>query len=1154
MCCRFHHHLVKGENPNTSQQRRHTPFELHRLFGNRHLADFSVLSSLGSGLQVYDAQDVSPTIGDVTTVDQRRRGSSRRAARKKLELVGMDIGYGSGTSPGGYNYCLTLVDSATRMVFCYGLSRITGADLQDAFWRFLVDAGGVPSVIQCDFDPRFLGGTMARFLRSLRITVRSAPPRRQSSNGLVERTWRTGVRMARAFLAEAKLPRQFWFWALREAFHRMNLLPVRLPSSSSSSWSTPLHLFYDRPPDYRVLFPFGSLGYFHRPTDGARSRQTFESRSFVGIAVGRSDFCNGLIFYNPDLRSFSVSSDYVLDPDRSLADAFPALVYDGGIQLSLWARDNGQDKSIFPPGTPVYWRDTGSTMRNQGTVVQVPTTETATYRIQPTNPPSDTLVEIDRTNLWGVNELKQSKDVESSSPDNNVVSGDETAEVLRPAWLRDGEAVTLQCDDNGYVCGELRRDDYGEWQFVSRDKCRDNQRLIVSLPDLVHNYRDRMVDGTFIPGWTVSAQTVASGRFVSAKGLDHSKAPTTLLQLPKLTAKDRTVWTESYGEEHGSLRLMDVFDEIDTPTYEKYKAAGFVAIPTMNIFTIKPDEMGNPYRAKSRIVVLGNLEERVWTNSDRYAPVLQSTSCRLLISMAVEVGKVAKQGDCKNAFCQPELPDDKVVICAPPKGCPLSKPGTYWKLKKTLYGLRRSPRHWYEKFVSVLINDLGFVQCANDPCVLKCDPLSGEAPIYVGVYVDNFIYFSASDKVEEWFESTLRSRLTVDFMGPVSYFLGCRYQWYRTENGLAVHISQPGFVEQFLHKFNMHDCSPAKTPYRSGLPIDRVEPSGVEPDRNPRVAEYRSLMGGLTWLTISTRPDLAVAHKLLSRHITNPSAGHVDAAKHVLRYIRGTTEHRISFYQNQRDSTVRGFVSWPPQLPTPAHQGSCEFTDSNWGPQDASRPLPEGQEQRTVTADECKSLQGAMILRCGGPIWWKVEREERCSRSSCEAEIKSMDLAAKEGLHAVFIMRELGVKDAAHPIPLYNDNRGSVDWSGTGAITKRLRHLNMREVAIRDSIAHGELAVHHIPGKTNPADLLTKEHRDEHHFKLLRDHVVPPSPSVGGVGTDATSKRTNDELVARRTKDKETKPDTRAIRQPPKSVSWADIVKRRSRSDNMNVL
>ena len=40
------------------------------------------------------------------------------------------------------------------------------------------------------------------------------------------------------------------------------------------------------------------------------------------------------------------------------------------------------------------------------------------------------------------------------------------------------------------------------------------------------------------------------------------------------------------------------------------------------------------------------------------------------------------------------------------------------------------------------------------------------------------------------------------------------------------------------------------------------------------------------------------------------------------------------------------------------------FTDSNWGPQDASKPKPN--ETRTVTLEELKSIQGYYITRMGG--------------------------------------------------------------------------------------------------------------------------------------------------------------------------------------------
>ena len=48
----------------------------------------------------------------------------------------------------------------------------------------------------------------------------------------------------------------------------------------------------------------------------------------------------------------------------------------------------------------------------------------------------------------------------------------------------------------------------------------------------------------------------------------------------------------------------------------------------MNVLTIKCDELGHPVQAKSRIVVLGNLETTYWSKSDTYAPVLGQLSRR----------------------------------------------------------------------------------------------------------------------------------------------------------------------------------------------------------------------------------------------------------------------------------------------------------------------------------------------------------------------------------------------------------------------------------------------------------------------------------------------------------------------------------------------
>ena len=159
---------------------------------------------------------------------------------------------------------------------------------------------------------------------------------------------------------------------------------------------------------------------------------------------------------------------------------------------------------------------------------------------------------------------------------------------------------------------------------------------------------------------------------------------------------DNKIWNSAYDEEYNGLQGLEVFTEITTAEYlEHVRKHGDAAqaIPTMNVFTVKPNMNGDPTQAKSRIVALGNLEKQIWSREDQYAPVLSAPAARLLTSMIVGDSRRLKQGDRKNAFCNGILPDDAICIVKPPTGCPRSKPGTYLKLNKTLYGLCRSAYH-----------------------------------------------------------------------------------------------------------------------------------------------------------------------------------------------------------------------------------------------------------------------------------------------------------------------------------------------------------------------------------------------------------------------------------------------------------------------------
>ena len=53
-----------------------------------------------------------------------------------------------------------------------------------------------------------------------------------------------------------------------------------------------------------------------------------------------------------------------------------------------------------------------------------------------------------------------------------------------------------------------------------------------------------------------------------------------------------------------------------------------------------------------------------------------------------------------------------------------------------------------------------------------------------------------------------------------------------------------------------------------------------------------------------------------------------------------------------------------------------------------------------------------------------------------------------------------------------------------------MRHINLCDCAVRDSIQAKEVDLCHIPGDINPSDIFTKELRDASRFRTLRDSFM----------------------------------------------------------------
>lgn len=268
---------------------------------------------------------------------------------------------------------------------------------------------------------------------------------------------------------------------------------------------------------------------------------------------------------------------------------------------------------------------------------------------------------------------------------------------------------------------------------------------------------------------------------VTAHGLSSLVAPASLKQISKMTESDQVIWHAAYDEEFDGLSSLPTWEVITEDQFKRLSKWNR-ALPLMEIATIKYDEFNKPKRAKFRIVILGNMDYHNWSKEATAAPVMSQLELRILTSFAVHHHRVLKKCDIKQAFVQSSLPADEEYFVKPPGGCRRSRPGTYWRLLRSLYGLCRAPRLWFNKLRDHLLS-MGLRQSSISPCLFVGTLIEGQPPIYIGIYVDDIIYFSASDEVERIFEQKLSTIGKVDFMGQFSHFLGIEFSWHHHADG-----------------------------------------------------------------------------------------------------------------------------------------------------------------------------------------------------------------------------------------------------------------------------------------------------------------------------------------------------------------------------------
>ena len=178
----------------------------------------------------------------------------------------------------------------------------------------------------------------------------------------------------------------------------------------------------------------------------------------------------------------------------------------------------------------------------------------------------------------------------------------------------------------------------------------------------------------------------------------------------------------------------------------------------------------------------------------------------------------------KTAFLNVEI--DETIYMEQPKNFVTRDPKSMvCKLKKSLYGLKQSPRLWYHKF-HTSITSFSFMMNPADECIYH--KFSGSKYIFLALYVNEILLATNDLNLLRDTKQFLSNNFDMKNLGNASYVLGI--QIYRDCSKDILGLSQKGYIEKLLQRYNMQDCKLLDTPIAKGdkLSLSQYQKNALE--------------------------------------------------------------------------------------------------------------------------------------------------------------------------------------------------------------------------------------------------------------------------------------------------------------------------------------
>lgn len=494
-------------------------------------------------------------------------------------------------------------------------------------------------------------------------------------------------------------------------------------------------------------------------------------------------------------------------------------------------------------------------------------------------------------------------------------------------------------------------------------------------------------------------------------------------------SSNKSEWQEAMNEEIASLKKNHTWILVE-------KAGNRRTVGCKWVFRVKEGlTASEPSKYKARLVAKGYTQREGVDFKEVFSPVVRHASIRVLLAMTAVHDLELDQLDVKTAFLHGRL-QEEILMTQPEGYVDSEKPNHVCLLKRSLYGLKQSPRQWYLRFDEFMLSH-GYLRCSFDCCVYY-KLISTNLYIYLLLYVDDMLVACKSREEIKALKNLLSSEFEMKDLGSAKKILGMEIKRDRSKG--IMFISQEKYLRRVLETFGMTSCKPVMTPIATHFKLSSSQcPKTEEEKLEMAKIPYANAVGYMMYAMVLTRPDISYALSVVSRYMVSPGKEHWRAVKWVLRYLSGTLNQGLVYGKS-------GIKS----------EGISGFVDSDFA----------------GDLDRRRSLTGYLYMLDGCLINWKASLQYVVALSTTEAEYTAAAEAVKEALWMKGLIAELGMSQKT--VDVFCDSSSAIYLSKNPAHHEKTKHIDIKLHFIRNVVSMGVVKMVKIHTDRNPADMLTK--------------------------------------------------------------------------------